>query len=223
MVAVGAQAFDRDHLLAGGVAERGHAGAHGLAIDMDRAGAAQPGAAAEFRPGEPEFVADVPEQRHVRVAVVLVVDPVDVELDHDVLSSLCTGHASPAAAGARRHPRLELGVALYEKSALGAKFGRGRGTRPMRARRPPGPARWLQFPGITINPRVRTRRGPRPCSADPERPAYAGRAAPMPIRHEQLGEPDRALIQRRSTGLCEPAPQGGDAPASQDVMPDLGR
>ena len=45
------------------------AGAHRLAVDMDRARAAQAGAAAEFGAGELEVLAHHPKQRRVRLGI----------------------------------------------------------------------------------------------------------------------------------------------------------
>src|SRR6266850_3418073 len=45
------------------------AGARGFAVHMNRAGATQRYTAAIFRPGEPQFVAQIPEQRHRWVAI----------------------------------------------------------------------------------------------------------------------------------------------------------
>src|SRR5260221_4701040 len=67
--AVRIEAFDGDHGAAGDVAHRGGAGAGRLAVDMDGAGAALGDAAAVFRAGEPQLVAEIPEQRHRPVAV----------------------------------------------------------------------------------------------------------------------------------------------------------
>src|SRR6185312_898008 len=53
-----------------------------LAVDVDGARAAEAGAAAEARAGQPQIVADVPEQRHVRIAVVSVGFAVHCEFDH---------------------------------------------------------------------------------------------------------------------------------------------
>ena len=52
-----------------GVADRRDAGAGGLAVEMDGAGAACGNSATEFRPGESEHVAQIPEHRHRRIAV----------------------------------------------------------------------------------------------------------------------------------------------------------
>jgi hypothetical protein len=44
-------------------------GAQGAAIDMDRAGAAQSGPTAEFRPGQPDMVTDDPQEWGLRIGV----------------------------------------------------------------------------------------------------------------------------------------------------------
>src|SRR6185369_15107860 len=69
--------LDGRDLLAGGRGERRAARAHGLAVEVDRAGAAQLLAAAELRAGHAEVVAQDPEQRCARLRVdayVLAVD-----------------------------------------------------------------------------------------------------------------------------------------------------
>ena len=61
------QAFDGRDRLARDLAHRGLAGAHRLAVDMDRAGAAQAGAAAELGAGKLQVLAHHPEQGRVGV------------------------------------------------------------------------------------------------------------------------------------------------------------
>ena len=61
--------------------------AHGLAIDVDSARTAQSGAATEPGTGEPQVVAQVPEQRHVVVAVKGSGGSVHVQIDHVMKSS----------------------------------------------------------------------------------------------------------------------------------------
>src|SRR4051812_45548353 len=60
---VGREALDRRHLRAARRAERRHAGAHRLAVEMHRARAALRDAAAVLRAGKLELVADYPEKR----------------------------------------------------------------------------------------------------------------------------------------------------------------
>src|SRR5713226_2217776 len=65
MVALGAEAFDGGDLLADGVADQSLAGANRLAVDVNRAGAAETRAAPEFRAGHLQLFADDPQQRRV--------------------------------------------------------------------------------------------------------------------------------------------------------------
>src|SRR5207302_2682786 len=58
------------------------AGANGLAVDMDGAGAALGDAAAEFGAGEAERVAQHPKERHVAVDLDGLIAAIDVELNH---------------------------------------------------------------------------------------------------------------------------------------------
>jgi hypothetical protein len=82
--AVRAQAFDGDDTLA---LQRPHlllAGAHGAAVNVHGAGAAQAGATPESRAGEPQVVPQIPQQRHVLVAVEHPGCSVDCQIDHRV-------------------------------------------------------------------------------------------------------------------------------------------
>ena len=76
------QAFDGGHRLAGDVGHGDRAGAHRLAIDMDRAGAADGNAAAELRPDDVQVLAQDPEQRLVRFGIDLTYLTVHGERDH---------------------------------------------------------------------------------------------------------------------------------------------
>src|ERR1700731_4461382 len=69
MLALGVEPLDGHDRLAGDVRHRDAAGAHRLTVEMNRAGAAQRDAATELRPGQAELVAQVPHERHRRVAV----------------------------------------------------------------------------------------------------------------------------------------------------------
>src|SRR4051812_31439566 len=60
MIALGGQTFDGGDLLAERVADRRLAGANGLAVDVNRAGAAETCAATEFRTGHLQLLADDP-------------------------------------------------------------------------------------------------------------------------------------------------------------------
>src|SRR5271169_229509 len=64
MVPLRIQPLDGRNRTPGRIADRGDARPGGLAIDMDRAGATQRHAATKFRSGEPQFVAQIPQQGH---------------------------------------------------------------------------------------------------------------------------------------------------------------
>src|SRR5271166_3634636 len=85
MISRGVEAFDGGDRLAAGVADRRDAGSPGLAVDMDRAGAACGHAATEFRSREAEFIAKIPEQRHRRIAVEALRLAIDVQSQHTFL------------------------------------------------------------------------------------------------------------------------------------------
>src|SRR5215211_315489 len=93
------QAFDRRHAASGDFGHLRLAGECSLAVDMDHAGPAQPGAASELRAGELEALADHPQQRRVRRCVGGNRLPIHIELDRH--------SALPSAIG--RMPRLKLG------------------------------------------------------------------------------------------------------------------
>src|SRR5260370_12568335 len=84
MVALRIEPLDRRHRPPGSIVYGGDAGAGRLAVDLNRAGAAQRHAAAVFCAGEPQFVPQIPEQRHRRIAVERLLLAVDAQLDHCV-------------------------------------------------------------------------------------------------------------------------------------------
>ena len=63
-------------------ADRHRAGAHRLAVDMHRAGAALRDAAAEFRAGQADHVAQHPKQRRIGLDIDLLGRSVDFDRDH---------------------------------------------------------------------------------------------------------------------------------------------
>ena len=77
------QPFDGGDVAAGGVGNRGDAGAHRLLVDDDGAGAAQRLAAAEFGAGQPDLVADEPDEWKIRIAVPVLLLSINLQLDHD--------------------------------------------------------------------------------------------------------------------------------------------
>src|SRR4029077_14428550 len=64
MISARVEAFDGYHRAAGDIVYRGDAGAGGLAVDMDGAGAAERHPTAVFGSVEPQLIAQIPEQRH---------------------------------------------------------------------------------------------------------------------------------------------------------------
>src|SRR6185436_7070731 len=80
--------------VAGCAPDRSHAGAHGVAIEVDGTRAAQRLTAAILGSGEAEQIAQDPEQRHLGVGIDVVRDAIDGELDHRLTSS---GHAAPVS------------------------------------------------------------------------------------------------------------------------------
>ena len=91
MLAVGRQAFDGGDALIGDIADLNAAGAHGLAVHMHGAGAALRDAAAEFRTGHSEFVADDPKQRRLR----LDVERIRLSVDGDAIMEPSLFHPWP--------------------------------------------------------------------------------------------------------------------------------
>src|SRR6267142_1654743 len=83
MRSVGREALDGDDLVAWlDARERDRAGALHLAIDMDGAGAALRDAAAVFRAGETDMLADDPQQRRIGLGLHIHRLAVDIELCH---------------------------------------------------------------------------------------------------------------------------------------------
>ncbi len=90
--AVGGEIFDSANLGTFGVFDGSGAGADGFAILVHGAGAAEGHAASEFCAGETEDVADVPEQRHVGIAVERPWNSIHFELDHCDLKPKLAGN-----------------------------------------------------------------------------------------------------------------------------------
>ena len=89
MVALGAEPFDGGDFLAGDVAERSLAGSHRFAIDVNRAGATETGAAAEFRTGHLQLFADGPKQRRIVRRLDGHIPSIDVENRHGRFPCRC--------------------------------------------------------------------------------------------------------------------------------------
>src|SRR5208282_6371904 len=69
MFAFGVETFDGDHRLARDVRHDDAARADRFAVEMDGAGAAERNATAELRSGQAKPVAQIPHERHRRIAV----------------------------------------------------------------------------------------------------------------------------------------------------------
>src|SRR3546814_689141 len=82
VVAVRRQALDGGDRGIGGLRHGGQAAPHRAAVEVHGAGAAEAGAAAVLGAAEAELVAEVPQEGHLRIAVELAVDAVDVKVDH---------------------------------------------------------------------------------------------------------------------------------------------
>src|ERR1051326_5910733 len=74
-------AFDGREVAAVGLDREHRAALHGLAVDVDRAGAPLAGVAADVRSGQPDYVADVVHEQQPRLNLVLVLTPVDGDSD----------------------------------------------------------------------------------------------------------------------------------------------
>src|SRR5262249_30882517 len=103
MVAIGAQAFNGHNILARGAAHDRDTTARGGALHVHGAGAAQPHATPVFGPGELQQVAEVPQQRHLRIAIERTLNAIDLALDHSLTlpgDTLALCLAFPASATA---------------------------------------------------------------------------------------------------------------------------
>src|ERR1700693_5270352 len=99
VLALGVETLDGDARFAGDARHGDRAGAHGLAVEVNRAGAAQRDAAAELRPGQAELVAQVPHERHRRVAVETARLSIHTYADHASLRwRFFWNHAAPPSA-----------------------------------------------------------------------------------------------------------------------------
>src|SRR5262249_50821884 len=109
--AVDGEPLDRGDLLADRRAHRRRAGAHGDAVEVDRAGAALRDAAAVFRAGEADVLPQRPEEGRIGLDVDVVGLTVDGESWHLLLPYFCrrflTGNCGCGARGWRfgRAPR----------------------------------------------------------------------------------------------------------------------
>src|SRR5260221_3296526 len=118
VVAVRIESFDRSYGPAGDIVHRGDAGPDGLTVDMDGAGPAQRCAAAVFRAGEPQLVAQIPKQRNRRVAVERPLLAIDTEFDHRVLPDLSRRMCCTGPAGCAQRPRAAIPVGATRPRAF---------------------------------------------------------------------------------------------------------
>ena len=77
------QAFDGLHFLFANCTDRINTRALGLAIDQHRAGAALRYTAAIFGAGEPQLLADCPEQRRRRIHIDRMLLAIDAQVNHE--------------------------------------------------------------------------------------------------------------------------------------------
>src|SRR5689334_741370 len=85
MFAFGIETFDGDDLFPRHIRHRDAAGADRLAVKMHGAGSAKRDAAAELRSSQAQLVAQVPHERHRRIAVERALLSVDSQADHTSL------------------------------------------------------------------------------------------------------------------------------------------
>jgi len=86
MVTMGAQAFNGHNVLARSAAHQRDTTARGGAVDVHGAGAAESHAAPVLGPGQLQQVAEVPQQRHLRIAIERTLKAIDLALDHGLTS-----------------------------------------------------------------------------------------------------------------------------------------
>ena len=131
--------FDGRNLFAGCGGNRRDTGARWLSVDLDRACAAQPHAAAELRAGHVQHVAQRPQQRHIVGDIQIARPSVYVERDHSYSSSL-----NIRSLQAQDHHTRSAGVESirpWYRSLLGRELSPGRGCYPPR---PKYHGRWPQ-------------------------------------------------------------------------------
>src|SRR5271157_2264840 len=97
--------FDGDDLLSCDSAHRCRARSHCLAIAMHRARSAQAHPATKLRAAQPGDIADIPQQRHLRIAVKSLLLPIEFEFNHFPLS------ARPALKILYRFPKILMAIA----------------------------------------------------------------------------------------------------------------
>src|SRR5258706_6157886 len=76
------ESFDRDDFLFGRIAHYCDAGSRGLSVHVDRTRAAKPDPAAKFRSRQPQTIAQIPEQRHLGVAIERPPSSIHLKLNH---------------------------------------------------------------------------------------------------------------------------------------------
>ncbi len=97
----GLEAFDRAHVAAVGLDGEREAGAHRLAVELHRAGAADAVLAADLGAGQP-LVADEVRQQRARLHLGLVLGAVEAHGDAARHGRGVAAHARPASTSARR-------------------------------------------------------------------------------------------------------------------------
>jgi hypothetical protein len=84
---LGAEPLDRDDLVPLGIGQGRQAGAYRLPVEMDGACAAGADPAAEFGSGQADDVANGPQEGHLWVGIDRVLDAIDLDLWHGILSA----------------------------------------------------------------------------------------------------------------------------------------
>src|ERR1043165_259072 len=112
------EAFDGRDLLSRGRAHREGAGAHRRAVDMHGARAALRDAAAVFRSGKADLLANRPEQRRVRVDVDLLGLAIDGQRDHFFSSGNCERRYAPTRRISTSAPNLDFRMGRHELEKL---------------------------------------------------------------------------------------------------------
>jgi hypothetical protein len=84
--AILAQPFDRHDFRAGHVAHRGNAGSNRLSILVDGTSATKRYAATELGAGQLQLVTQIPEQWHFGIAIKCMLNSINFDLDHLLVS-----------------------------------------------------------------------------------------------------------------------------------------
>src|SRR6516165_5220385 len=153
MVPLRIEPLDRRHRPARDIVHGGDAGASRRAVDMNGASAAQRHTAAKLCSGKSQFVPQIPEQRHRRIAVERLLLAVDAQLDHGVPPGLT--RISP-------EPIPERAVAAISLSSFAWRHCEEHpsATKQSRSNEPPGTRLLRSARNDGMTPRQKVRRSP---------------------------------------------------------------